>query len=451
MKRPAASMASDDTISIASTIMKEVDSMSPMDQRLGFQRLKRALAQHPKASEQWQSITQLPNRGHQKNEKKKAFLFSFLHGQSKDNEVFGPSFWNTVKEAIGEIEDTHKGQWISRGRLETLVGFSEASERIENGEMETMCDTNGRPLYYYSEQHHASKAIKRVKVGMSSQKGITGEQAGQADANFEDMNVSDMQLVPSSSSNSSQKPTPIKKKPASKASQNSILSKIAKAQNKGLVLQQKIKISKGKKYLAQQLNWPQQAPQRSGFHQEGCDCGQDWPEGHCHQVDEWHGWGHQIFTTYLEVIWEGRWGIVMPLSQACFWAKLPLEPSLLLSQVSFSQVCFQAKLVMLGSQVCFEPNLWASSIVVPWASLLLSKTCDVSAKVWGVVMSEDGCLTTQKCATTCLNHIFHRDTCTWHKLALSWFSKIRDKKHPWICHTLPLGKQHWRGSLRRQS
>ena len=258
-KRPAASPTSSsaNTSSIADSIASEVEKLTPSQQRLGFQKMKRALAKHPDASQKWQAIQALPNRGHDKNQKKAAFLFSFLQGETKDQEVFGPSFWSSMKEALGEEEDSNKGQWISRGRLEQLVGYSEASERIEADEMETKEDSKGRTLYFYTEQHHDTRAIKRVKTGFSTQKGISGEQAAQAGTNFEEMEVEAAEVMPkkkeielSTVPAKPQKPM----KPAGPPTQESSLAKIAKMQNKGLVLEEQMKKSHAKKYLGQQLS-----------------------------------------------------------------------------------------------------------------------------------------------------------------------------------------------------
>ena len=178
MKRPAsllptATKSSTTTSALAADIASQVESLSASEQRLGFQKLKRALAQSSEAATKWQAITDLPSRGHDKNKKKKALLFSYLHAQAKDKgESFGPSFWSTLKEVVGEEEDSQKGQWISRGRLEQLIGFAEASERIEGDELDTKEDKNGRTLYFYEEHHHDLRALKRTKTGTSSRKGI---------------------------------------------------------------------------------------------------------------------------------------------------------------------------------------------------------------------------------------------------------------------------------------
>ena len=255
-KRPAASPTSSkaDTSSIAKSIASEVESMTPTEQRLGFQRMKRALAKHPDATQKWQDIQSLPSRGHNKNQKKQAFLWSFIQGESKDSEVFGPSFWSSVKETLDQEEDSNLGQWISRGRLEQLVGYAEASERIEADEMSTKEDSNGRPLYFYTEQHHDTKAVKRVKTGFSSQKGISGEQASQAHTNFEEMEVTAEAQPMKTAKKDVGTSTSLKKRPAGPPTQQSILTKISKMQTKGLFLEEQMKKSIGKKYLSQQLS-----------------------------------------------------------------------------------------------------------------------------------------------------------------------------------------------------
>ena len=50
--------------------------------------------------------------------------------------------------------------WVTRGRLEMLIGPTEANERISNNEMPHKLDAEtGRSLWFYCEEHLEHKAV----------------------------------------------------------------------------------------------------------------------------------------------------------------------------------------------------------------------------------------------------------------------------------------------------
>jgi hypothetical protein len=44
-----------------------------------------------------------------------------------------------------------KGRWVTKGRLEVLVGKDECQEKMANNEYIMQLDADGKPEYFYSE------------------------------------------------------------------------------------------------------------------------------------------------------------------------------------------------------------------------------------------------------------------------------------------------------------
>ena len=64
--------------------------------------MKTQLLRHPEAQAKWQEICSLPNRGCQKNLKKRLFMFTWKECEAKDETSFGPTFWSEVKQLVSQ-------------------------------------------------------------------------------------------------------------------------------------------------------------------------------------------------------------------------------------------------------------------------------------------------------------------------------------------------------------
>ena len=114
--------------------------------------MRTQLNKNLKASKHWEELSQLPCRGAGQNIKK--FVFSWNGNAEKDDEHFGPSFWQEMKDMMITETKALTGIWCSKGRLSQLVGSDEADEMIDNSELPTKESKYGRTLYFWTEEKH---------------------------------------------------------------------------------------------------------------------------------------------------------------------------------------------------------------------------------------------------------------------------------------------------------
>eukprot|EP00969_Alexandrium_andersonii_P205375 9074392-Alexandrium_andersonii.AAC.1 len=101
------------------------------------------------AQNQWKRLEGL-NKGEGKQEAKNEFLWAWVEsGQEWSGALLEE--WTTLTQGQKQGADV---RWISKGRLEMMVGKEEASELIEEGSIKSKPnpDRPGKLLYQYNEE-----------------------------------------------------------------------------------------------------------------------------------------------------------------------------------------------------------------------------------------------------------------------------------------------------------
>ena len=84
--------------------------------------------------------------------KKRIYLFAWKDALTSDGHSSGETFWQEVEETSLVESHSFQGQWVTAGRLRTLVGEAEAEDMMNKGDLEEKLSASGRRLFFYIEE-----------------------------------------------------------------------------------------------------------------------------------------------------------------------------------------------------------------------------------------------------------------------------------------------------------